>query len=283
MPDLDTSVADQAGEVAESSAEATGGGQTQAMGETASVQPLQEGNATEEQQGALSPELEAQRKELMRGFHQKTQELAAEKRALESEARKYREEAEKFARLQQTPWFQKAVETESAKLKGIGPELGAEEFQALQTDPRAFQEYLKRRDQAVEDRLVARLTPLFEETKGLKQGRELDNVSRTYGDEFKQANETGKLDKYTQRGYDLEGAFLAYKGEEAIKGNGQRVKVEAQKLLDAKRAGAVEKPGVTSVRGGQVIKTKGRNFDDVFREVFNATANGDQGLRVVRE
>ena len=278
MPDLtQEAVADQATGETESSAQASGGGQAEAIGETRSVQATQEANADGEQEGnTLPPELAAKEKELMRGFHEKTQALAKRERELLADADKFKSESDTLQQLVQTEWFKKAAQAEKARRNGESQELTDEDFEAVRSDKRAFNDYLKRRDDSLETRIKSEIARVAKATESLHEDRELERLEDKYGDDFKTLKSDGGLDKYLKQGYSYEDAFIKADFEANRSTRTQKLSEEAQRLITAKKAGSVDKPGVTRVSGSQVFKAKNKSFSDVFDRVMEAARQGQR-------
>ena len=278
MPDLtQEAVADQATGETESSAQASGGGQAEAIGETRSVQATQEANADGEQEGStLPPELAAKEKELMRGFHEKTQALAKREKELMAEAESFKSESETLRQLVQTEWFQKASKAEKDRRTGVSQEMTDEDFEAIRSDKRAFNEYLKRRDESFESKIKSEIARVAKATEALHADKEMESLAKTYGEDFTKLKDEGALDKYLKQGYGYEDAFIKADYERSKSSHSQKLTEEAQRLITAKKAGSVDKPGVTRVSGSQVFKAKNKSFSDVFDRVMDAARQGQR-------
>lgn len=279
MPDLtQEAVADQATETVEpGSTTEPRGDQTQAIGETGSVQATQEANADGKQEGStLPPELVAKEKELMRGFHEKTQALAKREKELLAEAEKFKSESDTLQQLVQTDWFKKAAQAEKDRRNGASQELTDEDFETIRSDKRAFNDYLKRRDDSLETKIKSEISRLAKATESLHVDRELESLAKSYGEDFTKLKDEGALDKYLKQGYGYEDAFIKADYERSKSTRSQKLTDEAQRLITAKKAGSVDKPGVTQVRGSQVLKAKNRSFDDVFAQAFAAAKRGER-------
>lgn len=271
-------VANQAQAQAESGAqEQTGGGDsTQAIGETTGVQSEQADNAKEEGLGPdnLAPELESQRKELLRDYHAKTQKYAAEKRDLEAKLAQSQKDSEVLQALMQKKWFVDAANAEKARRSGFQADLTDEEFESVRSDKRSFQEFLTRRDKALEAKLAEQIEMLKKDTQSVRIDRELDTLKAKYKD-YGDVQGSGAMDKYLEKGYDREDAYKLAKQDSALKDTTARLQEEAARLLAAKKAGSVDKGGVPRTSGSRVIKVKPSvSFHELFDLAHEEVRNG---------
>ncbi len=277
MPDLQAAdVQDQA--APESTARTDGGGQAEANVGGTDVQPGQAGNA--ESAGALSPELEQTKKNLIRDYHEKTQRLAEEKRQLELERAGDREAADSFRGLAQQEWFKRAIQEEKARRSGALEDLTDEDFDALRTDKRAWTDKTRK---LVERIVESRLGQVGQEVSNTRMSleeiqheREFNSIASKYKD-FEVLNEQGAFDEYLKSDPSItfKEAYALYKLDHpGNSSNGSAdIEKEAVRLLDEKKSGAVERNGVAQVRGKRIVKAK--NYDDAFQKAWESVSRGE--------
>ena len=279
MPDAlaEDAVADQASGSSESGVQGQtgGGGNRGAIGETGRVQSTQDDNAKGDNLGQdnLPPELDEQRKELLRGFHEKTQAFSEEKRTLEGKLLQAQQDSEVLAKLMQQEWFNKAATEEKARRSGVSPKMTDDEFEALRSDKQAFEQHLERREKALERAMLEKLELVRRDTDGIRLERQVDFLKSKYSD-FDALMKNGAMKKYLDEGISFENAYRLAKDD--IPKSPAKLQEEAQKLLAAKRAGSVDRGGVTGASGNRVIKVKkGLNMNELWAL---AEANPDATL-----
>lgn len=255
----------------------TGGG-TSAIEENRDGQPGQTGTSGEKLADNLPPELETKHKELLKAFHEKTQKLADDRRQLELETARYKQDAEVLYGLADKQWFKKAIEDEKARRSGASMEISDDDLEAARTDNKAFRELLSRRDKAITESLRSEFKPEFdkltEHQKELVTEREFDTVAEEYGADFRKANDEGLLDPYLNKGLDYESAFKLLEAD-----NGRLAKkASRQESLISKRSGSIEKTGMATTRGGPVHKV--RNLDEAISRALELASRGQKDYRL---
>ena len=195
--------------------------------------------------GEVPPELKAKEKELMRAWHEKNQAAAERQRTLD-------EKQKALDGVYNQEWFRKALADERERRAGRVSELTPEAFEALKNDPRAFQEYFLKREEAMEANLKSQFAPEIEKLgksqQELAASREYDSVKDKYGEEFVSANKEGALDKYIDKGFDYDVAFKLHMQDQG------KVAGAKQENPAARRAAAIEKGGLSKSRGGPIHK-----------------------------
>ena len=272
MPDLETAVDDHAQAAAEPGTHGeSGGGDATAIVENQGVQPEgQQGNAEGEttKQDAVDPALEKTRKELLQDYHTKTQALADERRRLDVELSRAKDDAGQFQKLMEQSWFQKAIEAEKARRTGLASELSEDQFEALKSDPRAFRNYvLQLADGIVQERVGKSLTDTQKKINSLEAEREFEIAAADYP-EIRELNKNGALDEYLQRGKSFEEAYKLYKFDHEFADLQKKI---AQRTADvqSKRAGSVAINGVPKVNGGtQIIEAS--NLEESFNLLWDS-------------
>jgi hypothetical protein len=224
----------------------------------------------------LTPEqLKEKEKELLRGFHSKTQALAEKERALDQ----YVKDARAFYGLSDQQWFKQAVEAEKARRAGAGPDLSDEAFEALKSDKKAFLEYQSRRDKALVESVTSQFKPELEKLgksqEELHANREFEGVAAKYGKAFKDANDTGALDSYLQKGLDYDTAFILHEQAHG------RVAGKAPATPADRRGSITDKGGMSSARGGPVVKAK--SLDDYLDRALDLIGRGSKDYRITKE
>jgi len=279
-------VADQTAVTAESDAHgAVGGGQEQtAIGETGGVQSEQGDNAKLGPDN-LAPELEAQKKELLRDYHEKMQSIASEKKQSQGDLEKFKQHSGMLEKLMTQDWFKEAYQLEREKRDGgVTEEITPDTLQTITSDPKAFQEYLDKREKRIERLVSERLGLVQKETANIKSEREFETLATKHSD-LRELNDKGALAKYLDKGYELEDAYRLAKNDVAPKQTAAKLQEEAAKLLAAKRAGAVDKTGSAGIRGSKVIKINPKkvSFDQLFDLTHNELASGNQDFVLEKE
>lgn len=250
-------------------------------GEGAGIEPeaQPEGQAGSEDTKELPKELEETRKQLLRDYHKKTQALAEERKTLESDSQRYRQDAEALYSLSQQEWFKNAVAAEKNRRNGRSLDISDEDFEAIKIDKRAFQDFLNKRDKSITEGLESKFKAEFESLSKEQQKfvteKEFDIVAREYGQAFKDANEAGELEGYLKKDYDYETAFKLL-----MQDKGQVAKKASAKEPNSSKAGAVEKTGMPAVRGGPVAKAK--NLDEALQAAFEMARKGQKDYKIER-
>lgn len=269
---------DQAASELESASKDVGGENDGAI--TGAQDSSTEGNEGKGLVKEVPPELAAKEKELMQAFHEKTQKLAEEKRRMEQEGSAYKQDAQALYELSKQDWFKTAIEAEKARRQGRALEINPDTFEALKNDPKAFSEYLAKRDQAVADSLKSQFKSEFEKLGRSQQeilvSREKESVASKFGEEFTAAEKNGDLTPYLQEGLSYERAYKLY-----CQDNGKIAgkKSEAPPSADRK-TGAIEKGGMSRVKGGPVVKAK--NLSEALDRAFELAAKGVKDYRFER-
>lgn len=229
----------------------------------------------------LPPELQTQQKELLRAFHAKTKALADKEKDLTATAQRYEQDAKVLYDLGKQDWFKKAIETEKVRRSGAHIEVSAEDFEAIKSDPKAFQTFLAQRDRALADSIKSEFKVEFDKLNKNQQElvttREFETVAENYGDEFTQANESGGLEPYLKDGLDYERSFKLYMADQ---GKVAR-KTGEQTSPERKKAGVIERGGMATVRGGPVYKAK--NLNEALDRAFDLARKGTKEYRLVKE
>lgn len=287
MTNLTQDAPDKAAGEAESGAqEQTGGGQDPALdiGGDKGAQPKgTEGSAENLGPDNLPPELEESRKALLRDYHEKTQKQAAERKQWDEEKKQLKSNSEVLQRLFEEPWFKKAYESEKATRSGatLSQDLSEDQLQDFSANPRKFVEFMQKYlETVVENKLAPSLKRTANEVNGLKAEREKERLSDEHSD-FKNAHDSGALDKYLEQGHGYESAYAMWRlkqGQRSLKGE---VEKEAERILAARRAGAVERGGGPRVSGTHVLKAK--NLNDALDKAWEARSKGITDLRIERE
>jgi hypothetical protein len=257
---------------------ATEGGESQVINDANSVQSEGQDNADDTN---LPPELLEVKKSLLRDYHEKTQKLASKERELDGQLKDFKWSHELLAGLKQEPWFQKAYQDEKARREGrlADEELNEDQFEKIKSDPRAFREYIQRFAERVGSKYEAPLSNAHKELQFLKQEQEFEVVAKKHP-ELRQLRESGALDQYRSKGHDWESAFALHKLRNGGKSNQTEILKEAERLLAAKRAGAVDRSGTTSVKGVKVIQAN--NLMDALDKAFDAAEKGDTNFKFER-
>lgn len=269
---------DQLEEAEPVSAEQDGGGATESIEVDAGVQS--EGQDNADQEATLPPELQEQKKNLMRDYHAKTQALAEKERDMLSRAEEGERVSKTFQKLLNQDWFKKAyADFKSGRTAPL--ELTAEQLQNVTQDPRAFQELIDKRVEAiVQARYGEKLSQYEEEIGSLRSSSEVGALASRYPD-FKEYHDNGSLKPYLREGHSMEGAYAMAK----LKDEKPHKQVEkgVQERLQTMKNGAVGKRGVPSVSGGPVLKAKkGEDPWMVFDRMFEASLKNPD-VRLERE
>lgn len=227
----------------------------------------------------LPAELEATRKELLRDYHKKTQALAEERKALEADLSRYKQDAESLYALSQQDWFRAAVSAEKNRRSGKATEISDEEFESIRSDKRAFQEFLGKREKSIVEGLESKFKADFESLSKSQQelltSKEFDAAAKAYGQAFIDANEAGELDAYLEKDFDYETAFKL-----AMQDKGLVAKKAQAKESGSPKSGAVERTGMPAARGGLVVKAK--NLDEAFDAAFEMARRGHKDYSIER-
>lgn len=290
MPEEFSQTSDNQGQEGQSDA-ATGVSeetQTGAIGEGQDVQPAgQEGNVGEEKlgkEGDLPPELEETRKQLLRDWHAKNQKLADDKRSFESEMQTLKKDAQTLQGLFEQEWFKKALTEERARRdgKGVRTEITDEEYQAAQTDKSAFENLVARKAlEVVKSEYGSKLSEFDEKVSELSTEREFEVCAQNPRmKDFRDLNAQGAFDPYLQKGYSYEDAYIKYKYDNSQDNSESKIHEEAEKILAAKKAGSVEKSGITNPKGARIVKVV--DADAAFDQAWDAYEKG-QEVDVVKE
>ena len=271
-----TAVADQPTEAESVSAEQDGGGAPEGIGETDGVQPEGEarGNAEQESIGPdnLSPELEEQKKNLLKDYHAKTQALAGKERELSSRAEEGERVSKTFQKLLNQDWFKKAYADFKAGRQAQAFEVTDEQFQAAVQDKRAFQELLDKRVEAIiQAKYGERLAQYDQELGELRGNSEVKDLKDSYKD-FGDYHADGSLKPYLNKGYDMKAAYALAKLDAGKTGGEQQVQKGVQERLQTMKKGAVATRGVAKVTGSPVLKVKkGEDPWSIFDKMFEAS------------
>lgn len=265
--------------------EHAGGGEGEGMGGDAGVQ-ASGGEANTETLGThdLPPEMQEVQKKLMQDYHAKTQKLAEKTRQFEGELSQHKNNSQILGQLMDQDWFKKAYEQEKNKRNGgiVAEDLSDEQFDAIRNDKRAFADYLRKFAETVaENRVGTKLNNTEAELRALKTDRVKDQLGATYKD-FKPAFDAGHLDKYLSQGSSLESAYALWKVKEAGATSKNDVLGEAERLLAARKAGAVERPGSAQPRGAERVY-KARSLHDALDVAFKARERGETNFRITKE
>jgi len=270
-------VANQAEQIADAGGQedAPREGEQTAIGETQEVQSAGADNLLE---GDVPPELQEKQKELVRAFHDKTQELAKQRKDWETKLAEADNTTATFKRLLEQPWFQKAYsEWKDNRNAESKPVLNEETYQKILADPRAFEEVVRK---LVREESGAKLGQHDEALRKLTHEREFDAAARDLGPEFKKFNDDGLLEPHLRAGYDFKAAYALAKLERGKNGDSERISQEAQRQLAAKKAGAVGKVGLSNVNASKVLRVKrGEDAWSVFDKLFEAKMK-DSGTRL---
>lgn len=283
---LTQDAADQGQGQAESGApeEQTGGGETDAIGSDKGTQPEgQEGSAEDLGPENLPPELEESRKALLRDYHEKMQKMSADRKQFDTELKTHKNNSEVLQRLFDEPWFKKAYDAEKNARSGVAlpQDMSEEQLQDLGSNPRKLVEFMQKYlETVVENKLAPTLKKTSSEVRQLQAEKEKDRLSDEH-DDFKNAHDSGALDKYLDQGHGYESAYAMWRlkqGQRSLKGEAER---EAEKILAARKAGSVERTGAPKVNGTQIFKAKSLN--DALEKGFEARQKGLTNFRIERE
>lgn len=225
----------------------------------------------------VPPELKEKEKELLRAFHEKTQALAEDRRKMEAETTVHKQDAQAFYDLAKQDWFKAAVEAEKSRRQGRAVEITPEAFETIKNDPRAFADYLAKRDEAVagslKSQFKAELEKLGKSQQELVTSREKDSAAREFGEDFTVTEKAGELKAYLDEGLSYERAYKLYCQDQ---GKVAGAKKEAAPITQ-KKGGIVERSGMPQVRGGPVIKAK--NLSEALDRAFELAAKGVKDYR----
>lgn len=226
----------------------------------------------------LPKELEPTRRELMRDYHKKMQALADERKTIEADAGRYRQDAEALYSLSQQQWFKDAVAAEKNK-RGGKAEISDDDFEAIKSDKRAFQDFLNKRDKSLAEGLESKFKAEFEnltkEQQKFVTEKEFDGVVREYGQAFLDANEAGELEPYLEKDYDYETAFKLL-----MQDRGQVAKKASANGNGSEKTGITEKRGMPAPRGGPVAKAK--NLNEALEAAFEMARRGQKDYKIER-
>lgn len=279
MPDLETTVAAQGEETP--GASGTSEENLAPSGESTSDQPQQEGIGDDELGSEnLPPELQETRKNLLRGFHKKTQELRDKELRLESTVTDLKTKSQTLEQLMVQPWFKDAMAKERARREGrVGLEdmdLSDDDLTAAleNKDKKAFIRLVGRVAQQIADGRQApqaeRLTRAEGALSELRSSQEFDAIARKYKD-FGALSDSGALEPYLEKGLDYETAYKVYKADKdlpKLQAEMERKAEErAQELLDTSRAGAISRGGAPRIKGQEIIKA--RSLEDAFEKTWD--------------
>lgn len=258
--------------------------------DSAEQQPIdtQEGSSVQENANAqqqdlpveLQEKLKEKEKELMRGFHEKTQALAAEQKLLEARYAEAIKDQQTLHAIAGQEWFRNAAQGEKAKRSGVSSEITREQFDAIKDDPRAFQDFLRQRDESVAARIEAKfeqkLQGLSKSQQELLTSREFDAAVDKFGEDFQAAVDSKALAPYL-KDYDYATAYKLYCQDHGkVAGKRQAPSLDAAQ----RRSASVEKPGMSQHRGGPTVKAK--NLDDALNRTFELLLKGQKDFRVER-
>lgn len=218
--------------------------------------------------GEVPQELAPLKKELLKAFYKKTQDLSVERKGMEG----YKSKAQMLEQLYAYPKFREWYEKEQKILNGQSVDtseanLTPEEFEEMKSDPVKFQKYMM--DQ-LEKKIEARMGNDVKSTKAelsemkerLETEKEFKETASKYSD-FSDLSEVGALDDYLEKGYSYSEAYKMYKFDNQS---------NPEKVNRAKN-GTIIKPSPTRNDGAEAI-IRGKNFDDVFDDMFAAKADG---------
>lgn len=268
--------------------EQSGGGETGANAESTNAQPAEQTGSAEGQTGqeTLPPELEQTRKKLLQDYHVKTQKLAEDRRKLEAEVSRYKDDSGSLQQLMAQDWFKRALEQEKTRRTGKAqlPEPSDEDFQAIQNgDKKAFARAVAElAEKLVQEKVGGPLSTTAEKLKKLESDREFERVAARHKD-FRDLSDQGLLDEYLQKGYDPEAAYKQYKFDQDLQELPKKVEQRAQELLQSKKAGSVATNGVSQVKGTKILKAKKGDWGDAFDKVWEAHMRGETDVRVEKE
>ena len=295
---MDTILGERLGDQATQSAESgvpagqTGGGQSQDIPKTGNLQAGGQPAKAEGEtlgQEKLPPELEEAKASLLRDYHDKTQKLAEDRRALDAGVEAYKNDAGMFRALADQTWFRKALEDEKARRSGGGSanvELTDEEFERVQTKEGLAAIIQKSVAAIIEAKLGGRLEAQGKEVQALKLDKEFERVAGVY-DDFRDINDKGLLDPYLNKGLDYESAYSRVKLDqlrEGGKSDESRIRQEAERIIQQRKAGSVNQGGLSRVNGARVLNTKkGQSFSQTFDQVYAALSKGETDVRLERE
>lgn len=259
-----------------------GGDGTQGIGGDNGVQPQgKEGNAETLGPDNLPPELAEARTKLFQDYHEKTQKLATEKREIEGRLRDLSQSDTVLKRLLEENWFKDAYTREKGRRSGQVEDLTPEAFEQIKNDPKAFNDYVRKQAEAIaESKVGPELGKTKQQLQNLTTQREFEGIAAQYKD-FKALNDRGAFDADLAKGYDYETAYARYKLRNG--NDGSSIAQEAERILAARRAGSVDKPGSPVPRGQRVIKAKAGDLGGALDRLFEAHARGETNLKLESE
>lgn len=258
-----------------------GGEQSQDIAGDNSVQPQgNDGNANQPEN--LPPELEGVKKKLFQDYHDKTQKLAVERRELEGKMKDLGTSQQVLSQLMEAGWFREAYQNEKARRSGQVSELTDEQFESVKNDKRAFHEYIRKQAEAIaESRMGPELGKTKQELKAIQHEREFDIVAKQYPD-FKALNDRGAFDDDLQKGFDYKTAYARYKLGDGSNDKSS-IEREAERILAARKAGSVDRPGGPNPRGQRIIKAKKGDIGGALDQLFAAHDRGETNLKLEAE
>ncbi len=218
----------------------------------------------------VPPELKEKEKELVRGFHAKSQAFAEEKRVLNERLAAAERDAAAFNNLIKQDWLKEAAEKEKALRTGRATELSQEAFESIKNDPNAFSKFMNEHDQrllsSIKSQLAPELDKLNKSQGDFAAEKALDAAARQYGKDFVEAKESGALDNYLKE-YDPATGYKLYCQDHG------KVAGKAEVKPAALKNGVVEKNGMSQARGGPVIKIKG-GLNEMLDRAFEQARQG---------
>lgn len=263
----------------------TGGGEDPGViASDSSAQPNgSEGSAEDLGPSDLPPELEEPRKALLRDYHEKTTKLATERKQWDDERKALKNQSEILTRLMDEPWFKKAYDAEKAVRTGaaLPQDLSEDQLQEMGSNPRKLVEFMQKYlETVVENKLAPSLKKTTSEVRQLQAEKEKDRLGDEHSD-FKNAFDSGALDKYLDQGHGYESAYAMWRLKHGSKSLKSEAEKEAERILAARRAGAVERTGAPRVNGSQVVKAK--SLSEALDKAFEMRSRGVTDFRLERE
>ncbi len=234
----------------------------------------------------LTPELQAAKKQMAAGFHKKMQALAQEKREMQAKFGQFEQDAKTLYELATKPWFKEALEKSRRSGSAVRHQpLSDEEFQSITSNKQAFEGFLANRENALLESLRTQQEERFgkfgEKTEEIEAQLEFNKAaSRPGWSDFSELHDSGALESYIEQGLTYEQAYKMYKFDRGETENPKKVSAEAQRMLQAKRNGAVNRDGISGNRGGPVVKYK--TMGDAIRLALEQSAKGVKDFTLER-
>ena len=218
------------------------------------VDPTGQGN--EGEGAALPPELEEVKKNLVRGFHEKTQKLAQRQKELEDKYSAAEKDASALRTIANEEWFKKALAQERKRLNGVvDDEMTDEQFQSITADKKNFQAYFNHKVKELLDaRMSQEIGNIRRPLQDLRRESDIARLRVAHGKHFSTALDNGDLDKDVEGGYNYEDAYarFALRNPKSTE-NEESVEDRAERLLAEKRGGTVNRGG--SSGAGKGVRT----------------------------